>query len=142
MNPHGETYVEVHTVHPPEWRAACRANGCGWQGSPRPWYSEAVKDGQRHYEEAEVHTDRIEHGDETFTIHHNGDFAGDVKIIIPENDRLRVSDDRRYPDSSPTEYEVELPFAVLQEFIGRAMLARRVAALTELSGAEFLEVTT
>lgn len=59
-----------------------------------------------------------------YSFHYNGDYSGDVTIV------------RGVGRHS---LELEVPFVVLKEFVGQAMMSKHISEVEDLDGKEFLE---
>lgn len=109
-----------------------------------------------------MHTDRFNTvTDGAFTVHHNGDYSGDVKIVIPtyhpninypkrvefhdhSNSREKILSQKYlvYGDSDliPDFYEVDLPFELLKQIVADKIRNDLMARVEEMDSDEVLRV--
>lgn len=81
-----------------------------------------------------MHSHDITADGENFTIHTNGDFSGGVILNV----RPTRTAHNNYGDVPMV--EVEIPFAVLEELVGRKYQRQHISEVEQQSGAEFLAV--
>jgi hypothetical protein len=90
--------------------------------------------------------------EQEFTIHHNGDFSGDVIIQIPDSYRTgpNQSDSRRVtfePEIDAdrigyfrsAQHSITIPFEVLQELVGRKIISDKIGLYESLSGIDVIK---
>lgn len=81
------------------------------------------------------HTDGIDdewHGDTGFIVHHNGDYSGYVKIILP----TKLVETFENPEPHAV---VNIPFEVLKELVGRHIQQELITGLESEYGIETLD---
>lgn len=66
-----------------------------------------------------------------WTIHHNGDYSGNVKMIVSTE---------WIEKSSEPFWLVNIPFEVLEELVGQKMQSDQISKLEQMTGIEFLEI--
>ncbi len=66
--------------------------------------------------------------------HHNGDYSGDVRIIVPA-DKVDHID---WPTPADGTFQITIPFEVLAEFVGEAVRDARESRLEQLEWYEVL----
>lgn len=83
------------------------------------------------------------HSDEEYdvVIHHNGDYSGEVLIVMPTETRtyggrLEASVQTLH---HPPHQEIRVPFSVLEELVGQKVLSEKTSKLERLSGREAIK---
>ena len=69
----------------------------------------------------------------TYRVHHNGDWSGDVTIVVGKGDV-----DLAYITSDTV--EVEFPFEVMLECVGQYIIDQRIANLVGMTGRKFVDI--
>lgn len=76
------------------------------------------------------HTDGIDdewYGGTGFIVHHNGDYSGDVKIVLP----TKLVETFENPESRAV---VNIPFRVLKELVGQYVQSMLISQLEQGTG--------
>ncbi len=69
-----------------------------------------------------------------YRFHHNGDYSGDVRIIVPA-DKVDHID---WPIPGDGTFEIVIPFEVLGEFVAESVADARIGRLEQLEWYEVL----
>lgn len=84
-----------------------------------------------------MHSHNIEVDEYIYFCHTNGDFSGDV--VISNLQEIRVDDDPQYTKG---QYEVRIPFGLMEELVGRKIADDLVSYFEEATGKETLKFLT